>query len=672
MADFIKELKKDGLLLKTIPSKERTAEQCLIAVRQNPRAIKYVPCKLQTEKLCKAALKKDPSVFKLIYYKAFNDKVRLYLVKQDGMLLKEIPEYDRTKAICRAALFNTIRALRYVPKEVKDEIYPNASDEFVMCCMEWLHDDIMALNYLPTSVINSRLFMNKQKERGCLTVTDSMYDRNTHSFQVGIKYTLQDENNKAVTRSGTASFSDFGEYYDFLDGNLEGALLRGFDFDGIDLHDINISGAVIHNDVLVRQGLYDSSYYDARFGNNHVQSMIEKNELVLTEPIHYLMPAEDEGFTILNVSNFTIFYVSDIHLKHRIKHVMPQRGTKEEVHAFIRLLVHNMVRTTGSASYNSFLLIAGDVSDWFEFTEVFYRELVKLWIPSKIVVISGNHELLDPDETIENNIAAQREFFKSLGIIFLHNDLFCACEPFRNHPLVVNEEQLLTMSEDLLCEKVCQYPFLVLGGIGFSGLNKKYNATNMPYGRSFYTLPNDDAKKKREMAESSRFAALHQKLSEVLSKKSVIVLTHMRKEDWTDQPYVPGWSYVSGHNHRNCFEVNDQKRVYADNQIGYHRETVGLKYFYINGEYDTFFHYNDGIYQITLAQYEAFNRGKGIISSCNRTGINITMLKKNGYYMFLYYGKYSGLSKYENMYLLTHTSHMEKWVKHCKIKGLAA
>ena len=40
--DIIKELKRDGMLLKKIPKKEQTIELCKAAIRQNPLALQFV------------------------------------------------------------------------------------------------------------------------------------------------------------------------------------------------------------------------------------------------------------------------------------------------------------------------------------------------------------------------------------------------------------------------------------------------------------------------------------------------------------------------------------------------------------------------------------------------------------------------------------------------------
>ena len=78
-----------------------------------------------------------------------------------------------------------------------------------------------------------------------------------------------------------------------------------------------------------------------------------------------------------------------------------------------------------------------------------------------------------------------------------------------------------------------------------------------------------------------------------------------------------------------------------------------MKHFYIDSNYDIFSNYEDGIYQITPEQYIDFNRGKRIQSSFKRKDVSVIMLKRHGFYMFLYYGKYSRTAKSESLYLLS-------------------
>ena len=662
MDSFEKALKKNGMLLKSIPAKERTKEQCIIAVHQNPKALKLVPYRLQSESLCKYALKKDPSVINLISAKIMSEKLCLFVVKQDGSLLNKIDSKYKTEKVCRAALMSSIKALQYVPKNLKAEIYPEATVELVVSCLDWIKQDLMASVYLPECVKTNHNILNYQKTQQCLQLGMRYYDPDTDSFKVQLHFYYHPAKGDPVKYPIVAEYVDFDEFYNFLDGNLNGAALRKCSFERIDLHQYNISGAVIHSDVLLRQGLYDDTFFQTMIaGADQPDSLTGKNELALQKEFHYVKPAEVEGHSRLDLDKIPVFYVSDIHLWHRIRNHFKERATREEVHWYIGEIAEKMVASIGTVPYNSFLLIAGDTSDVFEFSEVFFTKLVNLWQPEHIVVISGNHELWDPKIDMEANILFHRDFFKKLGINYLQNDLLCIEDGFlhqfwlagRHHvqPYTLNEDMILAMPSEELYEKLYRCPLLILGGIGFSGLNEEYNASNLDYGFSFKSLSVEETRNK-DIAESKRFEAIYKKLMSCVSRNRLIVLTHMRKYDWTEAPYVPGWIYVNGHNHRNFFMLDDQHIIYADNQIGYHTEKVGLKYFFTGSDYDIFANYEDGIYQITTAQYSEFNRGKRISCSINRPNITIHMLKKNGSYMFLYYGKYTPTSKQDNLYLL--------------------
>ncbi len=74
---------------------------------------------------------------------------------------------------------------------------------------------------------------------------------------------------------------------------------------------------------------------------------------------------------------------------------------------------------------------------------------------------------------------------------------------------------------------------------------------------------------------------------EILDNKNTIIFTHMPKKDWcVCDNYQKKFVYVNGHTHRNMFYDDGVKRIYADNQSGYDSETVHLKYFFIDDEYD--------------------------------------------------------------------------------------
>ncbi len=171
--------------------------------------------------------------------------------------------------------------------------------------------------------------------------------------------------------------------------------------------------------------------------------------------------------------------------------------------------------------------------------------------------------------------------------------------------------------------------FIVLGGIGFSGLNPKFNAEFGLY-RSTVTTHQED------MELTEQFRAVYDKLNRCAGDRQVIVLTHMPVYDWTNEPYNPNWIYINGHTHRNTLIRNeDGTTVLSDNQIGYEPRKWKLNAFIVSGRYDPFIGWKDGIYEISSEEYKEFNSGRGIkTNGCNYPG-KIYALKREEMYMFL-------------------------------------
>lgn len=420
-------------------------------------------------------------------------------------------------------------------------------------------------------------------------------------------------------------FEDFFEFYNFLDGNLADAELWDYDFQGIDLKKYNIEGATISSDILEAQGLYDGSYFSTI--KKFLKTSEYKNEI--SNECYYPKPIDDDGYNKYDFSRIPFFYISDIHLVHKVCNMFKDKATKEEIRSYIKFLVNELVESIEIKPANSYLLIAGDTSSIFEFTKIFYNELIRLWDSNHIVVVMGNHELLDPYLEMEDSIKLYRDFFNELGIIFLQNDLLCVEEKsfFERKVIIFTETELLKMSKEEIRYNIQCSSVIIFGGVGFSGLNNKYNASNICYGKSFDELTRELAIEK-DIQETTRFNNLYKKILESLEKNKIIILTHLKKENWNADKYNPNWIYLHGHDHRNYCEISDKKVVYADNQIGYKSNNIGLKYFYCNNDYDMFIYYQDGIYEITKNQYIDFNKGKLVNISFKKNDGQIYMLKK--------------------------------------------
>ncbi|MDF2943898.1 MAG: hypothetical protein K0S01_2756 [Herbinix sp.] len=681
MDDTVEKLKKDGLFLRQIPKKDQTIKMCKAAISQNPKALKYASRKCIDVDICLAAVQKDGNVFRYVPEQFITIEMCLLAVQANADLLNNVPTEWRTKEICLLAITKKAETLSYVPIEKRYEIFNEESPaellesiiEFsingliympncrngIDICLACIKKDFSASMYLPESIKKNREILEFQKLQGKIRILYKQYNSETNLFVANVKVfyngrpSIFDES-KLIGDSYSVmiEFQNFDEFYSFLDGNLYDAELRTYKFEGFDLKQYNIEGAVIHQDVLVKQGLFDGSYFEGL--KKRIECMdlteMEKNEICLLTGFNYPKPVDEDGHEQFDYSQVPFFYVSDIHLCHRVLHKFKLRATKEEIRGYVKFLARKMLESVGTVPYYSYLLIAGDTSSEFEMAKIFYEELVRFWEPQRIIVIHGNHELWDPWDEMENNIQVYRDYFKELGITFLQND-FLLVNHYHQH-FILNEEKILKLSEEQIRGLAQECSIAVLGGIGFSGLNEKYNAVNMRYGKSFEESESAEVALLRDISEARRFNNIYRKLLQTLPQNKVIVITHMQKWDWNADPHNPNWIYVNGHNHRNYFDISDNKVIYADNQIGYKTEKIGLKYFYIDNEYDIFAYLEEGIHEITKSQYTDFNKGKLVQMSFGREDGQIYMVKKNGKYMFFLYCLYSNRSKNKCLYLL--------------------
>ena len=582
--DIIKELKRDGMLLKKIPKKEQTKDFCKAAIKQNPLALQFVSRKYLNSKMCLMAVKKNVQAFRYVPSQFVTKRMCISAVEADPQLLNNVPENYRTSAMCINAIKKDVNTLSFVSQEKRYELFdndtgidliekivehnpewlkymPNRPDVKALC-INYMEEDFSIAQYMPEQMKLSEDILSYQKSKGKLQFTHKCYDVKEKKFDVKIKVvcgypkSIADEN-KIIKESYCVQvkFEDFEEFYDFLDGNLFDAELSDFDFCKIDLRNYNIEGAIINSEILQSQGLYDGTYFAAikKALETNSDKIIENNEIMTIDGFCYPKFIDDG-----ELNHITLFYISDIHLAHRVRNKFKDKATKEEIRSYIKSLARSIVPSDYTILPYSYLLIVGDTSSIFEFTVIFYNELIQHWNPNQIVVVSGNHELLDPYVDMEDNINIYRNFFAELGIAFLQNDLMCV-EYGRKREIIkreiLNEAEILNISKEELRNKAQCRSIVILGGIGFSGLNKKFNASNIQYGKSFDELSREAAFEK-DLQEANRFNAIYTKTQESLGKSRVIVLTHVKKEDWNTEIHNPYWIYLHGHNHQNFYEKN--------------------------------------------------------------------------------------------------------------------
>lgn len=451
--------------------------------------------------------------------------------------------------------------------------------------------------------------------------TYKFYDSESKSFKIyeNIYYNNTEEVNE---------FKGFNEFYCYLDGNLKNANLYSYDFFNVNLENYNVEGAFIRSSTLIEHKKYNDSYY-----KENIESSKDYLDLVLSQGNEKIkrphdIQIRDISDINLNKNDGIYHYISDIHLDHKLANKFPHHATKIEINRYIKKVVSDIVGSKTDKTYYDYLLIAGDVSFNFEISEIFYTELKNRRRFEKIIVVLGNHELWDCNSIecdLEEITDKYRYLFKELEIIFLQNDLLIL-DGFSTR--IINENELELIDVESLKETCLKSSTLILGGIGFSGFNIKFNAESGLY-RDVITSLEDDKK------QTERFRKNYCKVKDSLSERKVIVLTHTPKSNWSKDNYNSNWIYVNGHTHTNIYINDGNKTICADNQIGYYKETFELKHFKLKRTYDIFKYYKDGKYIITRKQYKDFNRGKFIQMDFKRVFDKIHMIKRKGIYCFL-------------------------------------
>lgn len=432
----------------------------------------------------------------------------------------------------------------------------------------------------------------------------------------------------------------FFDFVYFLKGNLSNAFLLFCD--GLenlkDCGAIDFSGAKMTSRLCEKFGITFEGY---ELNKDAIGSfpVVEKNEeetsLVLVESENNNIVDDNRGMYGLSLSGDydknieKIYYITDIHLMHRLQN--SNCKSKNDVRYVLQKVVDNIVDEAGSL-----LLIGGDVAAEFSVFKLFIK-LLKCGLSHKrygktdVVFVLGNHELWGfPEKSIDEIVMIYRNVIEENGMHLIHNELLY--KDSDGKMCKISYENLLSLSTKELRTQIQSARIAILGGLGFSGYNREFNAN-----QGIYRATLD---RKGEIAETIKFEELYNKVSPGISDKNTIILTHTPKKDWASGAELyKNFVYVNGHTHRNEFYDDGDYRIYSDNQVGYRNKNPHLKNFLLDNEYDYFADYEDGIYEITSAQYNDFYRGKNIHMNFNREVNILYMLKKNGYYCFVHEAK---------------------------------
>ena len=438
-------------------------------------------------------------------------------------------------------------------------------------------------------------------------------------------------------------FDYFFDFVSFLNGDLSNADLLLCDglrhlrnIDGINLTNANITSSVL-DEIGIKYEKYEVPTQTLEsFAASEENE--KKTSIALQKLGNFVLQNEMEFAEIkdryLYTKELGVCYISDLHLLHRIKNAKPKNYSDV-------LFIINRIAATIAEETGKILLINGDVSSFYSYFKIFVSQLRtelkrRYKNSTRVIFTLGNHELWDfPGYSLDKIVDEYRDCLAGYDMLLLQNSIIYS-EGFGWY--TISTKEISEMSTQEIRQRLRKASIILFGGIAFSGRNEEFNANNLIYRQ---TISRD-----QEIKESATFDKLYEKIKSAVPDRRVIILTHMPLSCWHKKAeYQEGYIYVSGHTHKNYFYDDGEKRIYADNQIGYRGTEAHLKYFQIDLDYDFFSDYKDGIYTITREDYRAFYRGKNIMLTFNRKYDELYMLKRNGYYLFL-------LEQNKNLYIL--------------------
>ena len=639
-------------ILKVIAKKYLTREVCEIAVSKNGLNLKYVPEQYRDIAMCLAAVQSDGGALGEVPERILlGDKgyeICLTAVRNDlkGLVLSFVPEcYLRGKegkALCEAAVKANGYALEYVPKRLITKELAKVAIEvpFPVGDLLWSNGSRSTWSAYRSYCPVLSLVPEKCISEELVALSARLYPESLQYAPA--EFVSRDLCFEMVERDPMNL-----RYVSKLDKKLVNYALKSNPW-AILAIPASLLTTKLCRDALRR----DPSIPIERFPED-IRKKLEKefrsDAFIKYEPVAFETPvstgkgtqivsdAEEAHAYDLSVADGSvdvIYYITDIHLEHQLVKQPSDivRLSLPEIRRRINGKIAELLASVPSTHCT--LLIGGDVADSVELEALFYEQLDSFdgW-RGKIIAVLGNHELWDGDPTglkparpIDEIVADYRQAMPRRATL-LENELLIVYKGLRSE--ILDEKTILNASVEELAEACANSTFLLLGGIGFSGLNPVYNAEMGLYRATVST--------EEDIARSKRFRAMYEKVLASAENLRVIVLTHTQMADWSDARYNPKWIYVSGHTHQNTFLLQrDGTAVFSDNQVGYRPKHWHLNSFTIDAhKYDPFKDLPDGIYPIAREQYVEFNRCQGIMMQSMKYPGDLYALKHDGVYMFV-------------------------------------
>ena len=662
-----KAVEADGIALGAVSKKLITYDLCKIAVTQNGLALRYIPPKMITDELIRLAVQSNGLALCLIEGQI--TKELAFIAVRQTIELRSVDKYEYPIAYVPMHLIDAklvADSISYTPYSLKNIPSKFITKDLILLAVS---KDGSALRFVPKNRINKQLIeiaVNSDptnlrfvpEERRTQEICNTAFDKNPSTLKwIPEPFITSDMCLKAI-----AAFDKNDSPDSFLierilyairnDINVVKALIEKIGPEAIlawNRHRLERLESLGFENTLTKPLSDETVAYlqeiiQAKLNVPIKQPVFATTETPPPDNDTLLIPLDQHAAMSYNLMlnddtpSKQVYYISDLHIELQLKDVLEKENcTFGDFSSALDKKIAEMI--SGIDDTSGYLLIAGDVGHSKWIVELFYQKLRHSWKGS-IIAVLGNHELWDdhpegmlfgyisrPINDIVSDYRKMINYYNHLRCVaLLQNAIYIY---YKNQTVrVIGEKTLSSVSEEEVRDICSKSSFIVLGGLGFSGLDERFNATNGLY-RSAVTTREED------IMLSERFVAVYNKMLRCASDMQVIVLTHTPVSDWWSGELNPNWIYINGHTHHNslCRKPNGTT-ILSDNQVGYKPIKWKLNSFTVSGWYDPFKDLTNGIYEISSDEYADFNRGRGIYSNgCKYPG-KLFMLKKNGLYMF--------------------------------------
>lgn len=623
---------KDGLALRSVPQSERSPELYCTALENTPLALRYCPKKYWTEAAFFKAILEDPSLVSLAPARILNHCSWSEIIEQNWRILAYAPtdilSVHQVVSVYRKVLEQNLAASKSPPqgghKGFLERSYETQAQQEML---------FKIAQRLPEQTHNNEEIISLERELKLRVYVNRTFDLERKVYLVDEKFRyitrmLDEQERLALREAGEMYFHVNGADYSLYDGaKVEHHAFPSFE-GFLSYCGGNLEG--VGEDILLSRELDDKTFYNCAIlswmnaGPSELRDEGYLNDSLIVHDDIEQMELFHDSFELWRTKR-KIFYISDIHLTHKVANKFPDGASKLEIQAYVRELTQAMFQSEHSG-WDNVLLIGGDVASEFEIAALFYEAVSDFW-RGMVVTVLGNHDLW-PFSNLKSAYQKYEELFQRLGRNFLLLNGLLFYTPL-GHMRHIPCERLMEVTPEQFQNTAKWCSLILFGGIGFSGKNPTFNAeTGFIYRQA--------VSREDDIRETEHFEAAYNKLVECLGNETVVVLTHTPKEDWHSGAYHPGWIYVNGHTHRNHYQSDDKITLYADNQIGYKPAALRLKYFYLSRYCDIFRYYADGIYPISRMDYLDYLRYLGTYAQFNRSGGELFLLRRSGFSCFIY------------------------------------